>query len=170
VVDDAPLRVCLERSVALPSVELRFRDWPGFGTPIVHFALGHDLGPEVAAAFAPRFRVLSLLARADVSYQTDAADLLALLRAFGFASPVLVGQGLGAIAPLLVAAWWPELVGALVLAEPPREFLPGLEGRGLLECPPDWECLLATVQCPMRILPTWSIEELGDFMRAGAPG
>ena len=148
---DEPLRVCLARSVELAGVTLRIQDWPGRGRAIVCFALDGDPAPAQAAAFAPRHRVLSLFARDSVPYQTDATHLLALLRTFGFLTPLLVGIGRGAIAPLLVAAWWPDAVGALLLVAPVHDAEPGLLGRGLRECPPDWDALLALVRCPVRV-------------------
>jgi pimeloyl-ACP methyl ester carboxylesterase len=168
VVDESLSKVCLDRTLELPGVELRFHDWPGRERAIVCFAPGHELGPEIADAFAPRDRVLSLTPRPDVSYQTDAADLLGLLRAFGFVAPVLVGHGEGCIAPLLLTAWWPSLVGELVLVEPRRDAPAGLEGRGLRECPPDWDALLALVRCRVRVLEQWSIDALREFLRGPA--
>ena len=128
------------------------------------FALGADLAPVLAAALQPRYRVLSLAPREGVSYQTDAADLEALLSAFGFEQPLLVGEGMGAVAPLLVAAWWPALVGALLLVAPAREAAQGIEGRGLRECPPDWDALLALVHCPVRVLDAWSMAEVEELL------
>jgi len=162
--DDAPLRVCLARTLELTGVSLQFHDWPGLGRAIVCFALGSDLAPVLAAAFAPRYRVLGLAPREGVSYQTDAADLEALLSAFGFEQPLLVGEGVGAVAPLLVAAWWPSLVGALLLVAPAREAAHGIEGRGLRECPPDWDALLALVRCPVRVLDAWSMAEVEELL------
>jgi pimeloyl-ACP methyl ester carboxylesterase len=161
-----PLRICLERTIALASVELRFRDWPGFGRPIVHFAHTPVLALDLAQQFAPRYRVLSLLPRDGVSYQADAMDLRSFLRAFGFEAPVVVGDGHGAVAALLVAAWWPSEVGALALVSPERhEADAGLAGRGLRECPPDWDALLAMVRCPV-----FTLEELRERLRTGAAG
>ena len=99
-----------------------------------------------------------------MSYQSDAADLEALLSAFGFEQPLLVGEGMGAVAPLLVAAWWPALVGALVLVAPAREATQGIAGRGLRECPPDWDALLALVRCPVRVLDAWSMAEVEELL------
>jgi pimeloyl-ACP methyl ester carboxylesterase len=169
VVDDASLRVCLSRSLEVTGATLYFRDWPGLGRAIVCFALDFDPAPALAATLAPRHRVVSLSAREAVSYQTDAADLAAFLRTFGFEAPILVSVGLGALAPLLVAAWWPSLVGALLLVAPVREAAAGLAGRGLRECPPDWDALLALVCCPVRLLDSWSASAVEELL-LGATG
>lgn len=169
MVDDASLRVCLSRSLELTGVTLYFRDWPGLGRAIVCFALDVDPAPVLAATLAPRHRVLSLSAREAVSYQTDAADLADFLRTLGFEAPVLVGAGMGAFATLLVAAWWPSLVGALLLVAHAREAAAGLAGRGLRECPPDWDALLALVRCPVRVLDSWSASAVEELL-PGATG
>jgi pimeloyl-ACP methyl ester carboxylesterase len=169
--NDTALRVCLSRSLELNAVTLRFQDWPGLGGPLVHFAVdSSQLAVQMADALAPRYRVLCLSAREGVSYQTDAADLRELLLAFGFSSPLLLGEGLGCLAPLLVAAWWPELVGGLLLVAPVRDAAPGLAGRGLKECPPDWDALLALVRCPNRVRDSWSAEDAEALLSGRAAG
>jgi pimeloyl-ACP methyl ester carboxylesterase len=166
-VDDRVPRVCLSRSVET-SAQLHFEDWPGHGRAIVHFNLGSSLAPELAADFAPRYRVLSLRARAEAPYQGDAEDLARLLRVFGFERPLLVGDGAGALAPLLVAAWWPVLAGAVLLIAPVREAASGLgpAGRGLRECPLDWEATCALVQCPLRVVEEFGPTQVEELLAA----
>jgi pimeloyl-ACP methyl ester carboxylesterase len=164
-VDDARLRVCLERSVELSVVCLRVRDWPGRGGPIVHLPDPFGASPlivELASALAPRYRVLSLEPRADVSYVDDASDLASFLRVFGFEHAVLVAEGVGCAAARVVAAWHPELLAGLVLVEPRYTAdAAGLRGRGLRDCrldigPPsvpllelaELEAFLATLEAP----------------------
>jgi pimeloyl-ACP methyl ester carboxylesterase len=151
-VDDARLRVCLDRSLELAAVELRFRDWPGRGRAIVH--LPDPFNPtslvvDLAASLAPRYRVLSLQPRADVPYQIDADDAAGFLAAFGFERPVLLAEGVGCIAALLVATWHASLVAGVVLVDPKAEAPLGLAGRGLRECPVDLARLRAGSSTPL---------------------
>jgi pimeloyl-ACP methyl ester carboxylesterase len=129
--------VCLDRAIDLPEVQLSVRDWPGRAGPLVH--VPDPLAPSslidgVASALAPRWRVLSVAANAE--------ELAALLRLFGFDKPVLLGEGRGCLAPVLVAAWQMAPVESLVLADPRPELPPGL----------DWDALLAAVGCPLEAL------------------
>jgi hypothetical protein len=162
-VDDALANVCLDRSIDLPGVQLRFQDWPGRGVPLVHFALDSDLGPRLAAAFAPRHRVLSVWPRPDVAYQVHAQHLADFLHAFGFERPLLIAEGAGCIAPLLVAAWHADLLGAVLLVAP------SLQGaRGLRECPPDWRELEQMVYCPLAQRDTFSVEAIEELLLRAA--
>ena len=80
--------------------------------------LPNDLVVDALAAwFAPRYRVVSLEPRAGQPYQIQTADLRATLHQFGFSSPILVGQRLGCLAALLVAAWYPKSVARLILVD-----------------------------------------------------
>jgi pimeloyl-ACP methyl ester carboxylesterase len=104
----------------------------------------------LAARLAPRYRVLSLSPRASVAYQVSAADLVGALDQFGFAAPVLVGEGHGCLAALLISAWYPSRVAGLVLinaASDPPAHTP--EARALTDCPPDWARLRGAVRCRM---------------------
>ena len=134
--DDHRLRVCLERTIELAEVRLRLRDWPGLAGPIVHvpdpLSADESFVEAIAATMAQRYRVLSLRPRGASPYQVDAADLLAMLDQFGFATPVLVAERLGCVAALLVAAWHADgRVAGLVLIDPtydpPRS--DGMEAR-----------------------------------------
>jgi len=171
-VDDWRLRVCLERTVELAEVHLRLRDWPGRGGPLVHVPdpLSTDarLVEALAAALAPRYRVLSLELRGASAYQVDAADLLGMLDQFGFVAPVLLAEGLGCVAALLVAAWHAERVGGLVLVNPAYQppASAGLAERALRDCPPDWARLRNAIQCPVLVVPpeVATVEAVADFL------
>jgi pimeloyl-ACP methyl ester carboxylesterase len=174
-VDDERLRVCLEREIELGAVRLHVRDWPGFDGPIVHVpdplaSWPFEVAEAVARALAPRYRVLGLRPRGDQSYQADAADLLGVLEQFGFAAPVLLGERLGCLTALLVAAWHPARVARLVLLDATVESPSGdsLAARALRDCPPDWRSLRASVRCPVLEL-AWdedTIARLEGFLRA----
>jgi pimeloyl-ACP methyl ester carboxylesterase len=208
--DSPRLRVCLDRVVELAAARLRLRDWPGVAGPLVHvpdpispaahpaapaFALAAesstlaspaaDLAAALAAAFAPRYRVLSLALRPNQPYQVHAADLLAVLDQFGFDSPILIGEGLGCVAALLVAAWHPKRVGRLALIQPTyaakpaptaspaphAQTMPAVPAapaarsvlvRSLHDCPPDWLTLRQAVDCPVLDLP-WSANAIPEL-------
>jgi pimeloyl-ACP methyl ester carboxylesterase len=156
----------------LDSVRLRVRDWPGRRGPLIH--VPDPLGPSDSllaelARLAPRYRVLSVAPRGDSPYQVDAIDLVGLLRQFGFVSPLLVAQGHGCVAALLVAAWHPERVAALVLVEAAQPAPAGesLVARALRECPPDWVSLREGLRCP--VLVTSSVEAIEAFAAATLP-
>jgi pimeloyl-ACP methyl ester carboxylesterase len=109
----------------------------------------------LGAALAPGYRVISVDPRRGQPYQVQAADLLAMLVQFGFAAPVLVGDKLGCVAALLVAAWHPGRVGRLVLIDPTYDAPPAhadsIEARALSDCPPDWPSLRGAVQCAVLV-------------------
>jgi pimeloyl-ACP methyl ester carboxylesterase len=121
-------------------------------------AAGDSAVDGLAAALAPRYRVLSVRSRGDVPYQVDAVDLVGVLGQFGFRTPVLVGERLGCVTALAVAAWYPERVAGLILLEPVFAAGPAdrLAGRALRDCPPDVARLRAAVRCPVleRTTPT----------------
>ncbi len=123
---------------------------------------------KIAAVLSPRYRVLSLSLRASVPYQVWATDLVGMLDQFGFTEPALVGEGLGCLPALLVAAWYPMRVRRMVLVEPTTE-PPGdtIEARGLRDCPPDWPRLRAAVRCPM--LETTQLYDIEAFLAAPLP-
>jgi pimeloyl-ACP methyl ester carboxylesterase len=176
-VDDRRLRVCLERTIELAEVRLRLRDWPGFAGPIVHvpdpLSADATLVEAVAAALAPRFRVLSLEPRAASPYQVHAADLLAALDQFGFETPVLVAEGLGCVAALLVAAWHTRRVAGLVLIDPTYDppLSDGIAARAVKDCPPDWGALRRAVTCAVLVLQRSSAAVAGvaEFLDQLAP-
>jgi pimeloyl-ACP methyl ester carboxylesterase len=139
------------------------RDWPGLGVPLVHVPDPLSLRPSelvegLAALLAPTYRVLSVAPRAAAPYQVAAADLEGVLSQFGFLQPVLIGEGLGCLTVVILAAWYPELVGRLILVGPtcaaPEDSLEdGIEARALRECPPDWPALLESVRCEVLGMP-----------------
>jgi pimeloyl-ACP methyl ester carboxylesterase len=164
--------VCLERIVDLDNVRLRLRDWPGHGGPLVHVPdplIASPVIERIAASMAPRYRVVSLSTRASVAYQVHATDLLEVLRQFGFTAPVLVGEGLGCLTALIVAAWYPTHVSALILVEPTYAPPPGdtLEARALRDCPPDVVRLRSAVRCP--VLETQGATDIETFVAATLP-
>lgn len=78
--------------------------------------------------------------------------MLGALNQFGFTSPVLLGEGLGCVVGLLLAAWFPDRFGGLVLCEPGYASEGGgLVARSLRDCPPDVTALHNAVTCPMLI-------------------
>jgi pimeloyl-ACP methyl ester carboxylesterase len=176
-VQDRRLRVCLERTIELAEVRLRLRDWPGLAGPLVHvpdpLVVDHGLVQALAEALTPGFRVLSLEPRGASPYQVDACDLLALLDQFGFATPVLIAEGLGCVAALLVAAWYTDRVAGLVLVEPvyAPPLADGVPARALRDCPPNWPSLRGAVQCAVLEVPrTAAVEDLERFLAQLAPG
>jgi pimeloyl-ACP methyl ester carboxylesterase len=159
----------------LAPTELHFRDWPGFGGPLIHIPdpfAASDLAERIAAALAPRVRAISLEPRPDVSYQTDAEDLRGFLNTFGFPQPVLLGEGYGCVAPLLVALWHPTLVAGVVLVTPvttPPCGLTGLAARGLRECPLDWSTVSQSLACPLLVQEHLAIDAVEAFVAAIDP-
>ena len=151
------MRVRLERTVELEGARLRLRDWPGTRGPLVHvpdpLSPGDVLVETLAASSAADARVISVEPRAGYPYQIQAADLHATLAQFGFATPVLVGERLGCVAALLVAAWFPDAVSKLVLVDPTYAASPectgSIEARALHDCPPDWPSVRTAVRCPI---------------------
>ncbi len=148
----------LDRIVDLAGVSLRLIEWPGLAGPLVHVpdprSPDHTLVGQFAETLAPRYRVLSLTPRGDSAYQVDAADLLATLDQFGFATPVLLAEGLGCVAAVLLAAWHTGRVAGLVLVDPIYDplFSDGLAARALQDCPPDWPALRRAIACPVLVL------------------
>lgn len=114
----------------------------GAGTPVVfvHGSLS-DGGywADQLAPFAERYRAIAYSrrynypnvnpARPGYSAVVDAKDLAAFIQTLHLGKVVVVGHSYGALAALFLAAKRPELVRALVLAEPPAisllEHLPG---------------------------------------------
>ncbi|HEY2593157.1 MAG TPA: alpha/beta hydrolase, partial [Chloroflexota bacterium] len=128
------------------------RDWPGLGPSLVHVPdplTPSRLAEGLAAQLAPTYRVLSVAPRAGAPYQLAAADLAGVLCQFGFEQPVLIGEGLGCLPVVIVAAWHPERVGRVILVGPTcaAPLRDGIEARALRECPPDWPALLRSVTC-----------------------
>jgi len=156
-VDREPLRVCLERTVELEGPRLRLRDWPGFNGPVVH--VPDPLSPDdvifdtLGAALAHGYRVVSIEPRPSQPYQVQAMDILGTLDQFGFEKPVLIGERLGCVTALLLAAWHPGRVARLVLIDPTYEAPSAqhdtLEARSLRECAADWPSLRDAVRCPL---------------------
>jgi pimeloyl-ACP methyl ester carboxylesterase len=125
----------------------------GKGVPVifVHGSLS-DGGywADQVGEFAKRYRAIAYSrrynypntnpARAGYSAVVDAEDLAAFIGALHLGKVVVIGHSYGALAALFLAARHPELVRALVLAEPPAvsllAHLPGDEaktGRAMFE-------------------------------------
>jgi pimeloyl-ACP methyl ester carboxylesterase len=160
-VDEAPLRVCLERDLELAAVHLSVLDWPGHAGPLVYVpdplaaTEPFALAARLAATLAPRYRVLAIMPRPDCPYLVQVDDLRRALQQFGFLSPaVLVSSGLGAALVLPLAAWYPVLVRAIALIDPREQPPPPSTpaARALADCPPDWPRLKSAVACPLLVL------------------
>jgi pimeloyl-ACP methyl ester carboxylesterase len=128
------------------------RDWPGLNRTLVHCPdplASSALVDSLALRLAPTHRVLSLAPRPDVPYQVATMDLLGVLDQFGFPQPVVVGERLGCLPVVLVAAWYPYRVGQIILVDPTRAASGGnsVVARALRECPPDWAALRARLAC-----------------------
>ena len=93
---------------------------------------------------------MSLAPRRGMPYQVSAMDLLGTLDQFGFTNPVLMAEGLGCVAALLVTAWQARASG-LILIDPRYDTSidDRIEARALRECSPDWSALRAGVKCPV---------------------
>jgi len=135
--------------------------------PLVH--VPNPLRPSpfvdtLASMVGPEYRVLSIGLRNACAYQVQADHITGVLAQFGFAAPVLVGEGLGSAAALLVAAWSPGGVGALILVDAVYQAEgETLAARALRECPPDVTLLRQAIRC--RVLETTaSADEIKAFL------
>jgi pimeloyl-ACP methyl ester carboxylesterase len=163
--------------VELDDVRLRLRDWPGLAGPLVHIPDPIDsseLIQRIANTLAPHFRVVSLSPRGDSLYMVDAADLRDTLRQFGFSTPMLIGEKLGCLTSLLVAAWYPTSVRGLVLIDasydPPS--LDTVGAKVLFDCPPDLARLRSAVRCQVKELKGVSetlVADVEAFAKATLP-
>jgi pimeloyl-ACP methyl ester carboxylesterase len=128
------------------------REWPGVRGPLVHVPdplASTSVFEALGSALAPRYRVLSLSSRGDCPYVVDAIDLRDTLRQFGFESPILLGEGLGSLTALLVAAWHLVPVGGLIVINA-RFDTPNadtLRAAALRDCPPNVRALRQAVVC-----------------------
>ena len=85
-----------------------------------------------------------------VPYQVGALDLLGVITQFGFEHPVLVGEGVGCVTALTLAAWYPEHVDRLILVTPKWEAAGdsvSVEAQALRDCPPDARALRRHLRC-----------------------
>jgi pimeloyl-ACP methyl ester carboxylesterase len=130
---------------------LQVRDWPGFGVPLVHVPDPLRASPLVetlAAVFAPRYRVMSVVPRPDQPYQVHAADLEGLFAQLGLDRVTVLAEGTGCATAVLLAAWHPERVGALLLIDATRPAEgDAMMARSLRECPPDWSTVRLALNC-----------------------
>jgi pimeloyl-ACP methyl ester carboxylesterase len=140
--------VWLERSIELDNVRLTVRDWPGHGRPIIHVAdplRESSLLEQFGAFLPPRYRLVSVSPRPDQPYQVLVADLHGLFAQFGFQDVGVVAEGLSCASARLLAAWYPELVHALVLLDEQLPEGDALLARSLRDCPP----LRHPLACPV---------------------
>lgn len=118
----------------------------GKGTPVifVHGSLS-DGGywADQVSAFGNKYRAIAYsrrynypndnAAQPGYSAVTDAQDLAAFIRTLHLGKAVVIGHSYGAYDALFLAAKHPELVSAIVLAEPPAipllNYLPGSEAQ-----------------------------------------
>ena len=146
------------------------------GGPLVHLPdPTHGSVIEVlAAALAPRFRVLSIHPRADRPFQVQVDDLEGVLTQFGFEHIVLAAEGLSCTSALLLAAWYPRRVAAMALIDPDLRPPTGdsLTARSLRECPPDWPRLRELARCTIVELAGDSpslVSEIERLLTSGLP-
>jgi pimeloyl-ACP methyl ester carboxylesterase len=130
-------------------------------------APGDEVVQRLAAHFAPDYRVVSISPRPGQPYQIQMTDVLAIVDQFGFDQPILVGEGLGCVAALLLAAWHPGRIARLVLIDATFAALSrweSAEARALRDCPPDWPSIRAAVQCPIAEV-RWDAATADDLMQ-----
>lgn len=142
----------LERTIELDNVRLTLREWPGQGGPLIYVpdpGCTSGLLARVVDALAPRYRVLSIGARPDQPYQVQVADLHGMMAQFGFVGAVILAEGIGCAGALLLAAWYPRRVAAVVLVDAGPPDGDALIARSLRDCPPDWARLRQHVTCPV---------------------
>lgn len=122
-------RPAANRTVRAPGVRLHVEDWEGVGGPLLclhgQTASGRTFA-GLARRLVPEFRVVALDLRGrgqseapatGYGYQVHVADALAVVRALGLTRPIIVGHSYGAILGLCLAAWYPDVPGALVLLD-----------------------------------------------------
>ncbi len=174
--------VRLDRDVDLCGLRLHLQDWPGAGGPVIclpgQTASGRSFD-GLASALQPEWRVIAVDPRGrgrsgkprhGYGYQLQVADTMALMDQLGFDRVVLVGHSFGAVIALIVAAWYPERVDALVLidggADIPEVVRAGVEAlvRRLDTVYPSLEAYLGPL-CQARWLQPWT-PELEAFFAA----
>ena len=126
------------------------RDWPGADGPLIHVPdpiRDSGLIVEIAPRLAPTYRVLSIAPRPECAYQIHVADLEGVLAQFGFEHTLIAAEGLACVSALLLAAWFPERVAALVLIDASLIAPDGetLLARSMRDCPPQRPAL----HCPL---------------------
>ncbi|MDW3215232.1 MAG: alpha/beta hydrolase [Ilumatobacteraceae bacterium] len=153
------------------------------GAPAVVFAHGFsDDGrcwSRFAELIAERFDVVAVDARnhgrsgrgpADPSIL--AADLASVIRELGLSRPILVGHSIGATTVTVLAATFPELVGSVVLEDPPWRPDRSSVDRARLDGARAWiDSLAGRSDDDLRRLgreqhPTWPEEEFDSWAPA----
>jgi pimeloyl-ACP methyl ester carboxylesterase len=134
--------------LAVNGIRLHALEWGEPGRPALCFLHGGSAHAHwfdrVVPAFADRFHVISLDQRghgesawpAPPSYATEdfAQDLLGVMEALGWHRMALVGHSMGGHNAMAFAAWHPERISALVIADSrpsiPHERLGVMQERG----------------------------------------
>jgi hypothetical protein len=116
VSEDEPLRVVLQREAELAPVRLSFRDWPGYGSPILHLAQADISGriDDLARALAPRHRVLSLDLPRACAVEVSASHVAEFIEQFGFKDIVLLSEGATVAIAELAARWCSNRVAGVL--------------------------------------------------------
>lgn len=121
----------------------------------------------LATRLPPRYRLWSIKPH-DIPYQVAAYELLGALDQFGFTTSVLLGERLGCVPALVLAAWYPERCSGLVLFEPSYDTQgEGIAARALRDCPPDVTALRSAVVCPTLIVS--GVPEIETFLATTLP-
>ena len=119
----------LERELELTGPRLGWCEWPGRRGPLVCLPDAQQTNASwwrtLAGAVAPEWRVL-LIAPAGGSAPARVVQLVTLFKAFGFErTPVVVGSRDASLVALLLAAWFSDRVGGLVLIDSQAALLRG---------------------------------------------
>ncbi len=138
----------VRRSFLVNGLTLRGLEWGAPGRPALCFLHGGSAHAHwfdaVAPAFADHYHVLSLDQRGhgesdwppEATYATEdfTADLLGVMDAIGWTRMALVGHSMGGHNAMAFAAWYPERLWALGVADSrpsiPKERLDSMRRRG----------------------------------------
>jgi pimeloyl-ACP methyl ester carboxylesterase len=174
------------RTIEANGLGLRVLEWGEPGRPALCFVHGGAAHAHwfdhVAPAFTDRFHVISLDQRGHgesewpqpPSYTTEdfAADLAAVMDGMAWRQMVLVGHSMGGHNSMAFAAWHPDRVRALVIADArpslPEERLRTMHRRG--QRPLRRHASLAAAVGAFRLLPPDTVAEralLEHIARAG---
>ncbi|WP_131738219.1 alpha/beta fold hydrolase [Actinomadura roseirufa] len=164
------------RTRVVRGLRLAFADHGGPGTPVLalhgHFGRAGAFA-GLAAALAPRFRVIALEQRChglserhhDVSPDAYVADAAAFARSLDLGPLAVLGHSMGGVVAFRLAARHPELVRALVVEEggalnrPPEVAHPVLDVR-------DWPQTAPTLAELRRRVEARGIPDAGYFLES----
>lgn len=172
-----------ELDVDVDGVDIHVHHGGAPGGPSVVLAHGFsDDGrcwSRFAELIADRFDVVAVDARnhgrsgrgpADASIL--ASDLMAVIRALELRRPILVGHSIGATTVAILAAWFPELAGPVVLEDPPWRLDQPPVDEARLDGVRAWiDSLAGQTDDDLRRLghqqhPTWPAEEFDTWAPA----